>query len=179
MCSQDARLSFRIDIFVQCLFHGNGLLYPGSDKQNRFRFHDAAYSHTDRPVRNLVLAVEKALIVADGAGGQLHHMTPVDKLIIRFVEPDMTITPNAQQLQINAASLLNCAVVLPAFGRNIRCATVGNMSVGRDDINMLEQLLLHKVIVTTVMCLGNSAIFIQIKCDYRREIQDAFAVQPC
>ena len=68
----------------------------------------------------------------------------------------------AKKLNINAAPVLQLALVLLAHGWNIFCKAIGNNGVFRFNIDMVKQLFLHETTIALRMVGSKSLIFIQI-----------------
>src|SRR5690606_14414723 len=80
-----------------------------------------------------------------------------------FVEADMPVVADAEQLQVDApAGCKRCivlrALVLRPFGKSVR-----NMRIVSLDINMIEELFLHVISITLGMIRRQAEILIQVE----------------
>ena len=84
------------------------------------------------------------------------------EMVAGLIKSDMPIMTEAKKLNINAAPVLQLALVLLAHGWNIFCKAIGNNGVFRFNIDMVKQLFLHETTIALRMVGSKSLIFIQI-----------------
>ena len=94
----------------------------------------------------------------------------------RLIEADMTIGADAQQLQVDAAQLVDDTVVTGTLGGSVQIGAVRQVGLGRVDIHLAEQVLVHEIPVALGVLLGQAAVLIQIDSSDLGEIQIAFVV---
>ena len=78
------------------------------------------------------------------------------KIGSRFVEADMAITPNTEELEIHASGFFDFLIVSPKF-RN-----AWEVRVFRLDIDFGEEILVHKITIGLVF-EGTREIFVEVE----------------
>lgn len=84
------------------------------------------------------------------------------KSVSRLVEADVSIGADAQQLQINAAYIVNHGVIFGAGLLGIGICAVGEMGSGRIDVHPVKQVAVHKAVVALRMFFGQAAVLVKI-----------------
>ena len=103
-------------------------------------------------------------------------MSGLGKLFVRLVKTDMAIMSQTQKLQVNTAQALNHVLIAGAFLIAVRLGAVGNIGTIHVDVNVLEKIVIHEVVVALVIIPGKTSVFIQVHALYTGEIQIAFVV---
>ena len=88
-----------------------------------------------------------------------------------LVEADVSVVTNAQQLQIDAAPLLDLLLVSAAHGFHILSEAVGHDGALLVDVDVLEEILVHEVAVALGMVAGKALVLIQVGGTNAGEIQ--------
>ena len=85
-----------------------------------------------------------------------------DKVVlIRLVEGDVAVVANAQKLQVGRAALAHLGLQLGGVGLGVAHAA-GHKGVCLVDVDMVEQVRVHKIAVALVVRAGQAAVFIQV-----------------
>ena len=88
----------------------------------------------------------------------------------------MSIVAKAQKLKIYAADLFDDLIVAGTFFVTVRLGSIRNVGAGQIDIYMLEQIVVHEIVVALVIISIQSFIFIQVNSRNAGEIQIALIV---
>ena len=94
----------------------------------------------------------------------------------RLIEADMTIGADAQQLQVDAAQLVDDTVVTGTLGGSVQIGAVRQVGLCRVDVDLAEQVLIHEIPVALGMLFGQAAVLVQIDGGDLREIEVALVV---
>ena len=92
---------------------------------------------------------------------------------VRLVEADVAVVADAQQLQVGVAGLLDDAVVLGARGLGVGVGAVRHMGVCLVDVDVIEQVLLHEVVVALGVIVGQATVLVQVVGAHLGEVQVA------
>ena len=95
----------------------------------------------------------------------------------RLVKGDVPVAADPQDLQIDAARVLDHLFVALATGLEVRRPAVGHMRLGGDKVQVLEQILLHEVAVALRMVLRQADVFIQVEGGDLGKVEPFFAMQ--
>ena len=99
------------------------LVLARGDQHDALRRHDVADAHGNRLTRHLVRALEEARVRFDGVRRQRDDVRAVSEFLRRLVEADMTVAPDAQQLNVDAARVVNRLVIRLYIHLN-RCSCI-------------------------------------------------------
>ncbi len=105
-----------------------GFLRPGSEEQNAPAPEDCRQSHRDRVGGHLFRIFKMDLIGLPGGLGESHHLGLTGEWRSRFIEPDMTVHPDSQHLQVNSPGLPDHLLVTAALRLRFPCHPIGKMS---------------------------------------------------
>ena len=119
---------------------------------------------------------QRALVGFDGSGRKVDAVGLQLKGFARLIEADMTIGADAQQLQVDAAQLVDDTVVTGTLGGSVQIGAVRQVGLGRVDIHLAEQVLIHEIPVALGMLLGQAAVLVQIDGGHLRKIDVALVV---
>jgi len=72
----------------------------------------------------------------------------------------MSIWSNSAEKQINSTCSFDSSFVLDTFGLEIRGIAIQDVNVGRMDVDMREEVLVHEGVVAFRMLAGNTNVFI-------------------
>ena len=82
-------------------------------------------------------------------------------VFIGLVERNVAVVANAQQLQIGRAALAHLGLQLGGVGLGVPHAA-GHEGVGFVDVDVVEQVGVHKIAVALLVRAGQAAVFIQV-----------------
>ena len=119
-------------------------------------------AHRVGTARHLILAGEKALVCLDGGLGQVHAMRTLGEILVRLVEANVTVAANAEELQVRIASLAHYAIVLGACLVRVGVCAVGHVRVGKVDVDLVEEVLPHEVVIALRVLVRKAAVLIQV-----------------
>ena len=83
-------------------------------------------------------------------------------MVARLVEADVSVVPDAEQLNVHAAPVLDLALVGFAHGRDVRGQTIGDDGVFGFDGNVVKQVFLHEAAVALRVVGRETLVFIEI-----------------
>ena len=89
---------------------------------------------------------------------------------------DVTVAADTQQLHVNAADLVQHSLVRGAGLVHVLSIAVRNMYVVFVDVDMVEQIVIHEVMIALIVGGLQRIVFIQIVGSNLAEIQSAFVV---
>src|SRR4029077_1297401 len=96
----------------------------------------------------------------------------------RFVESDMAVAADAENLQVDTAGCANGLFVGRAILLIVSLdGTVGDVNVAGCYVHVSEEILLHEMMKTLRMIGRKPQVFDQVECDNAREVQSLLAVQ--
>ena len=98
-------------------------------------------------------------------------MRGLGELVGRLIEPDMAVVAQPKHLDIHAAHALNHRLVAGALLIAVRLGAVRDIGVVQVDVDILEQVVVHKVIVALVVISGQSSVLVEVHALYLGEIQ--------
>ena len=95
----------------------------------------------------------------------------------RFVETDVTVAAEAEQLDVDAAGLDDAGFVGAALGVEIGRDAVRNMGAGDVDVDMPEKIFLHEKPVRLGVCRRQADVLVEVERRHFAEIQALIAMQ--
>ena len=112
---QDRRRDLRRHGAEEAVPDGLHLVRAAGDQQDPLGLHNGLHTHGVRLPGHLRLIFKEAGVGGDGALRQGHLMGAAGKTAIRFVEADVGVAADTQQLKIDAVMLLDDPVILGAL----------------------------------------------------------------
>ena len=116
------------------------LVLARGNQHDALRRHDVADAHGNRLTRHLVRVLEEARVRFDGVRRQRDDVRAVSEFLRRLVEADVTVAPDAQQLNVDAARVVDRLVIRLNICRRV---AAGQMDVLLAQVDLAEQMLLH------------------------------------
>ena len=98
------------------------------------------------------------------------------ELLTWLVEGDVTVVADAQQLNVHAAGLLYQLLIALALCLQILCGAAWNAGVFLVDVDVVEQIVVHKVTVALVVVAVQSCILVQVDSFYMAKVHSALVV---
>ena len=93
-----------------------------------------------------------------------------------LVEADVSVMTKTKKLQIGSATAFYDGFEVVACFLCIRFGAIRDMSVCRIDIYVRKQVIIHKIIITLVVVMCQSTVFIQIDGSNLRKIKVPFFI---
>src|SRR5215471_401030 len=97
-------------------------------------------------------------------------MRPHREIFPRFVEADVPITADAEQLQIDTAGSSNRDFVTFAFGIQVRSYPVEKMNPFGAEVDPVEQVTLHELSEASRMTCVDASELVEVECRGARPI---------
>ena len=88
----------------------------------------------------------------------------------------MAVVSKAQQLKVNAAVSFNHFLIPGALFIAVRLCSVRDIGILHVNINVLEKVVIHEIVVTLVIIPCQAPVFIQVHAPCLRKIQVALVV---
>ena len=150
------------------------------DQQDLAGVKDRAQAHRDGLRGHVLLAKEIAGRVAPRDRVERAHPGAAIGQAKRFVEADVPVAADAQQLNVDAAGLANLLLVPAAMLLQLvrRSQPVGNENVLVFDVDPLEQVLVHPAAITLQPLAAQAQVFVEIEGHDAREIEPFVLVHP-
>ena len=89
-------------------------------------------------------------------------MRTLGEVVIGLVEANMTVITNAEQLQVRVTGGSDDLVVLGAGSGGIGVGAIGHVRVVQIDIDVIEEVLTHEVVVALGIVVRKAAILVQV-----------------
>ena len=89
-------------------------------------------------------------------------MRTLGEVVIGLVKADVTVVANAEQLQIRVTGGSDDLVVLGAGSGGIGVGAIGHVRVVQIDIDVIEEVLAHKVVIALGIVVRKTTILIQV-----------------
>ena len=116
--------------------------------------------------RNVAFLFEEASVCTDGRLMQINHVSCFFKGRSGFIEADMTVKTDAEQLEVDAAEGFDECIIFSAFFGKVIGATVGNVGVLATNIDVVKEVGLHKVAVALVVASVKADVFVKVYRGY-------------
>ena len=155
----------------EAVLHRLGLVGAAGHQQDTLGGHDGTDAHGVSVGGHIFLLLEEAGVGLDGGIGQGDLVGVLHELLGGFVEADVTVGAQTQQLQVGTAHRSDHRVIAGALLLGIGVHTVGDVAVGLIDVHMVEQVGAHEVGVALVMVFVQAHILVQIDGGDLGEVQ--------
>ena len=142
--------------------HGLSLGLAVGDNQDHAGIHDGLSAHGVGLTGNIVDAVEQAAVGLNGALGEVDAVRALGEVVIGLVEADVAVVADAEQLQIRVTGVGDNLVVLRAGSGGVGVGTVGHMRVVKVDVDVIEEVLTHEVVIALGIVVRKAAILVQV-----------------
>ena len=83
-------------------------------------------------------------------------------MVIGLVEANVTVVTDAEQLQIRVTGSSDDLVVLRAGSGSVGIGAIGHMRVVQVDVDVIEEVLTHKVVIALGIVVRKAAILVQV-----------------
>ena len=104
-------------------------------------------------------------------------MRPGLELHVRLIKADVRVLPDAEDLQVDAAVLLDQRVVAMTFSFEVLDHPVGQMRVVGLYVHLAKEVLVHEVVVALRIVRCHADVLVEVERRDLREIQPQTAVQ--
>ncbi len=160
--------------------HDLRLVLPGGEDEDLPCLQDGGHPHGDRLPGDVLLAekvggaiLSSHQVESDQPGAALDARS-------RLVESDVPGSPDAQQLQIDAARSADRLLVSPAlrlyrFAGNV---APGDVNVGRRDVQLRKQIFHHEPMVGMEAPRSHRVVLIEVEGHHLGKAESFFPVQP-
>ena len=137
-------------VLGKATFNGSGdsggLVLSERKKNNLLGLHDGADTHRESVLRNIRRLLEEAGVILDRLRGEGNHARTRSERRTRLVERNVTIGTDSENLNVNAAGLLDLSLVRRALLAPILCETVQDMGIGLLDVDEIEKVLFKELL---------------------------------
>src|SRR6266849_508817 len=135
------------------------------------RIENGADAHGDGVHRHVFPVLEEPRVVIDGLLGQRLEPRARAQRAGRLVEGNVAVGADAQNLQVDATAFRYTLLVPVTKGRVVAGRARGNIDVLPRDVHMLEEMLVHEVVVALRMTRREAHILVQIERGHAREVE--------
>jgi len=153
------------------LSYGLGFIFSRGEEDGFACVENGSDTHGDDMEWHRVLAPEEAGVVLAGAGGKGFDARAGGEGGCRFVEANVAVSADAEELEVDAACCADFFLVAAAEFFGVRCHTVWDMDVFAIDVHMPEEVLVHERMVGLRMVGSDADVFVQIKRGDLRPIE--------
>ena len=145
--------------------HSLRLGLAGGNEDDFFGPHDGADAHCHGVVRHSdVVKIDRVCV--NCALGQMHFERIVGELVGRLVECNVTVSADAEELDIDTAHSVDSGGIAVALCFGVSGIAVEEVDVGRVNVNLGKQVLEHQGIVAVFVFLRQVAVFVEVeRCD--------------
>ena len=84
--------------------------------------------------------------------------------IRRLIESNVAVGADSQHLNVDSASRSNRRIILLAFRFHILSTAAWNVNILSRYVDVLEQMLSHKIVIALIVLLRQCTVLIQIEC---------------
>ena len=98
----------------------------------------------------------------NGALGEVDAVRALGEVVIGLVEADVAVVANAEQLQIRVTGGGDNLVVLRAGSGGVGVGAIGHMRVVQVDVDVIEEVLAHEVVIALGIVVRKAAILVQV-----------------
>jgi len=162
---------------LQGLGDDRRLLCAGGEEEASAGGQDGAHAHSERVSGRLGRRKKMGCVLGAGRRGEELDVGPGIQGRQRFVEAEMAVLTDAEQLQVDSAVLGDQRFIADTFFRQIGGHAIGQVSSGGLNIDLPEQMVVHVIAVRIGMVCGQANVFIQIKGPASGKIQSGVVMQ--
>ena len=138
------------------------LLLAIGNNQDGASVHDGLNTHGVGATRHVLLTLKQTAVGLDGALGQVDAMRALGENVVRLVEANMAVAPNAQKLQITEASVGNHLVERSTNLIDIGVGSSRNVYVLGVNVDMIEEMLVHEVVVALGIVVRDTKVLVEV-----------------
>ena len=161
---QDGCRNFRCNRSKECFCYDVCLVFSAYNEENLFGTHDRTDSHGVCLSRNVISRSKEAFVCLDGAFLKVYTVCCLWKIFCRLVKTNMSIVSKTEELEIYTPERCNYFLVMCAFCLAVFFCAVRNIGIGRIDIDMIKQVLVHEIVVALIVVSCQTFILVQICC---------------
>jgi hypothetical protein len=164
--------------FYRLLNDGRLHLSPGH-QDNPFGLEDGADSQRNGQARHMRDILKIVGIGDPGRVVQGNEAGAGVDAAAGLVKADMPVIADPQDLQVDATGIFDHFFIIQTvlFDVLLTPLPVGEMAIGRVDVDLVEQLLFHETIVALQRIVVDRVIFVEVKRDHILKAQLFVAVQ--
>ena len=148
------------------LFKNFCLTLTHCEKENLISVHNLTNAHGKCPGGNILTLCKEASVCIDGRVGEVNKACALGEGNIGLIEADVTVITDTENLHVNAAHGCDNCIVSCALCLGISGKTVGEIGVLFLNINVVEEIVMHKVGVALVVVGGKSNVLVEVYALY-------------
>ena len=151
---------------LHTLAHRTRFLGAKGEDDNLVSRENGCYTNGEGKFGHLIyIAIKEARIDNDGILGEGFHAGTRRHRREGLVESDVTILANTTQEEVNTTSSLNAFFVILTLLCQVGGVAVEDIYICRVDVDVLEEVLLHKGVVALGVLLGEANVLVHIEGD--------------
>ena len=112
---------------------------------------DGADTHGHCLGGDVINLCEETGVCLDGFVCKVDLMCTHDEAVGRLIETDVTVSADAEKLEIDSAGSCDSRIVFLTFNLNVLCEAVRDMGVFLFDVDAVEEIVLHEITVALVV----------------------------
>lgn len=153
------------------LGYGLGFVFSRGEEDSFAGVENGSDTHGDGMEWHGVLAAKKAGVVLPGAGGEGFDAGAGGEGGCRFVEADVAVAADAEELKVDAAGGGDFILVIAAECFGIRRHAIGDVDVCLIDVHMPKEIFVHECVVGLRMVGSDADVFVEIERGDLRPIE--------
>ena len=147
------------------------------EQQAASRVENGADAHRERVLRHRVEGTEDGAIIAECLFGEDLDPRARTQRAGGFVETDVAVAAEAEELDVDPAGVENALFVTAALGVKIGRRAVGHVGALWVDVDVAEEIFPHEIPVGLVVRAGEADILVEVKGRHAAEIEPFVAVE--
>jgi hypothetical protein len=158
---QTRKCPHMIDTSLDALLQCHCLMSTSDDNHNFSCFKHSLDAHRQGHLWDLLqVIIEESRVRKDSVIGQRLHSGPARQAGARLVECDVSIWSNSSKEKIDAANSLDFGLILHALRFKVRRIPIEDVDIGRVDIDVAEEMLIHERVVRLRVFAGNTDVLV-------------------
>lgn len=159
-------------------FHNGSFTFRPSHNQDLFSLFDSVDTHRYSALGYFLHTSEATCCVFPGESVQINQPGDTVYRRRRFIKPNVPSSSNAQNLQVDSSIGLDFLFIVGTELDDSRSfdLAVRNIDVFLGDVNMIEEVVVHVVIVGFWVVFLDGVVFIQVEGNYVLETHLSIAI---
>ena len=160
----------------ECIFYSLSLIFTADNYQDLLCHHNGLDTHGICLFRNIVDGCKESLVRLDGTLSQIYAVSLSLKSLARLIKSNMSVMSQSQKLQVYTASRTDHFFISFALCICIRIHTVGQMGSLWIDIDIIKQIMIHKIEIALIILSRKTSVLVQIHSRHITKVQISFFI---
>ena len=166
----------RSDRTLESCLYDLCLIFARDNQENFFRLHNRFDTHGVSLARYILFFFKETFVSFDGAFGQVYAVSLFFKNRTWLIKTDVTIVSQSEKLKIDTACFTDDFVISGAGMFAVRIRTVRYEGSGLVDIDVIEEICIHKITIALIVVPGKTSVFVQVHRSYSGKVQIPFVI---